>query len=93
MDGINRSATEAKRPQVFDALEELNKAIETVRSTTGAIFEHLQLCQGPEGTEQNAPAIKGTLIDDRLKYLGNLRNNLYQTSVLLEQILTTVREI
>ena len=78
---------------MFSNMEELNKAIETVRSTTAKIYEHLRLSHPEKDPEANAPEQRPTLIGERIKYLGNFRSNLYYINSCLEEILTAVEEI
>jgi len=87
------STAQAKMPELLEKLEELNKAIETVRITTGHICAWLQLNQDEKATGVNALELKPTLIGGRIKYLDNLRSNLYHINDFLEEILAAVKEI
>lgn len=78
---------------MFSNMEELNKAIETVRSATAMIYEHLRLSRPEKDSEVNAPEQRPTLIGERIKHLGNFKSNLYHISSYLDEILIAVKEI
>ena len=85
----------AKMPDLLEHIEEVNKAMETIKHTTGNIYEWLRVRSDRLGcAEEEVPMHQPpTLIDERAQYLQAIRQNLYELNSQLEEILATVREI
>jgi hypothetical protein len=91
---MNRNtATEKQRPDLLAALEELNRAVEVVRTSTAVIYDHLRLSQpggSPKGTQ---PETSSSLIRERIQCVKSQEMTLYCINGFLEEIITVVREI
>ena len=89
---MNIAATEEKAT-MFNALEELEKAVESLRSSTARVYDHLKLSRLAKECDQTVPAPVMPLIEERIKYIDNLKSNLNHLRTYMDEIFVAVQSI
>ena len=88
-------APTAKAPELLCSIEEVHKAVETVRRTTEDICNILRVGLNMESmkVQEHVPVPQPPLITERCMFLSELRASLYTTNEQLQTVLGTLREI
>jgi hypothetical protein len=82
-----------KTPELLKAMEELDKAVETIRAGVGRIYTHLRISDNGVKVAENSPPGLQSVIADRITSLDRLKDNLYGANSSLEEIYTAIKEI